>query len=248
MTVWTVYRTTHLESGKVYIGVHKTLDPNDRYLGSGKLLTRAIKKHGRQAFKKEVLFIYDNAEDAYSKEAELVHDAFVKRADSYNLMEGGAGNKYGSPGEKNSQWGSTWAFQGDEEKKFPSCDVPQGWVVGRSTSSKRRMSDSLAKAYKSGAARRTKLKPEVRLWMNRDGGRKRVLVADVEDHLNQGWFRGMTPSKEKPFKKSRWKLTREDVLEIRSLSSLGLRPLSEKFGVSQMNISKILRRITWRSV
>jgi hypothetical protein len=42
----TVYRTTNLVNGKFYIGVHKTDDPNDGYLGSGKLIGRAFQKYG----------------------------------------------------------------------------------------------------------------------------------------------------------------------------------------------------------
>lgn len=35
-------------NGKVYVGKHQTKDLDDTYLGSGKYLNRAIKKHGRE--------------------------------------------------------------------------------------------------------------------------------------------------------------------------------------------------------
>lgn len=87
--LYTVYKTTNTVNGKIYIGVHKTEDPNDGYLGSGEALSHALRKYGRQAFKKEVLHVFDNPEDMRSKERELVNDSFVKRADTYNLMRGG---------------------------------------------------------------------------------------------------------------------------------------------------------------
>lgn len=86
----TVYKTTNLANGNYYIGVHKTENPNDEYLGSGKLLWRAIEKYGWQNFKKEVLFIFETPEEAFKKEEELVDEA-RKDPSCYNLRKGGAG-------------------------------------------------------------------------------------------------------------------------------------------------------------
>jgi len=84
---YTVYKTTNLINGKYYIGAHKTLTPYDTYLGSGVALKKAIEKYGEQNFTKDVLFIFDNAEDMYTKEKELV----VISESSYNMMPGGKG-------------------------------------------------------------------------------------------------------------------------------------------------------------
>ena len=40
-----IYKITY-PNGKIYIGVHKTEDMNDGYMGSGKVLKRAIEKYG----------------------------------------------------------------------------------------------------------------------------------------------------------------------------------------------------------
>lgn len=37
-TYYTIYKTTNLINGKIYIGKHQTKDPYDSYLGSGKRL------------------------------------------------------------------------------------------------------------------------------------------------------------------------------------------------------------------
>jgi group I intron endonuclease len=87
---YTVYKTTNLINGKYYFGVHRTEDPYDGYLGSGKIILKAVVKYGKQAFKKDVLFIYPYAEQAFSKEKELV-SAFKIDPFCYNLRDGGAG-------------------------------------------------------------------------------------------------------------------------------------------------------------
>jgi len=48
-----IYKTTNLVNGKQYIGMDSKNNPN--YLGSGSYLKRAIKKYGKQNFKKEIL-------------------------------------------------------------------------------------------------------------------------------------------------------------------------------------------------
>lgn len=88
---YTVYRTTNKVNGKTYIGSHKTSDLDDGYLGSGTLLKRAINKYGIDAFTKEVLFVYDNPEQMWAKEAELVDLDYLTEGNTYNLKVGGFG-------------------------------------------------------------------------------------------------------------------------------------------------------------
>ncbi len=82
-----IYKITCLVNNKIYIGKHQTKDLNDGYMGSGKLLRRAINKYGMDNFNKEILHIFNNESDMNAKEKELV----VISEESYNLCPGGHG-------------------------------------------------------------------------------------------------------------------------------------------------------------
>ena len=91
MKYYIIYKTTNIVNGKFYIGKHETENLNDNYFGSGKLLKEAIKKYGETNFKKEILFIFDNAIHMNQKENELVNINFVEKPDNYNIAIGGDG-------------------------------------------------------------------------------------------------------------------------------------------------------------
>jgi len=86
-----IYKTTNDVNGKFYIGSHKTKNINDGYLGSGTILRSAILKYGKHNFTKEVMFIFDNSEDMFKKERELVSPDFLCDQNVYNLKVGGFG-------------------------------------------------------------------------------------------------------------------------------------------------------------
>lgn len=87
--MYSVYKVINLINGKFYIGVHQTLNPNDSYYGSGKLIKQAIKKYGKENFVKEILYLTENKLEAYEKEKQFTVD--FKNRNSYNLKLGGTG-------------------------------------------------------------------------------------------------------------------------------------------------------------
>lgn len=99
-----VYQTTNLVNNKIYIGVHKTQNPEvfDGYLGNGIYVSQpytyqyaktafqyAVKKYGPENFKRTILAIFDTSYEAYDLEEQIVNDQFLKRNDVYNMILGG---------------------------------------------------------------------------------------------------------------------------------------------------------------
>jgi len=89
-----IYKVTNMLNGKIYIGKHETVNIEDSYLGSGIALRRAIKKHGKESFKKDTLYVFQTAQEMDDKERELVTEEFVARKDTYNLGVGGEGGPH----------------------------------------------------------------------------------------------------------------------------------------------------------
>lgn len=89
---YTVYKITNMLDNKEYIGIHRTLDIHDNYMGSGVYIRRAIRKYGIENFKKETLFVFDNETDMFNKEIELVNEEYVKSNLTYNMTIGGRGS------------------------------------------------------------------------------------------------------------------------------------------------------------
>ena len=86
-----LYEITNKVNGKIYVGVHKTKSLDDGYMGSGKVIQRALAKHGADNFTKVILEHFDSKEAMYAREKEVVTDGFLAREDTYNLMRGGFG-------------------------------------------------------------------------------------------------------------------------------------------------------------
>lgn len=99
-----VYQTTNLVNNKIYIGVHKTENPEvfDGYIGNGVIISSpssymkpttpfqyAVKKYGTSNFKRTIIKIYNTITEAFSLEASIVDYDFIKRKDTYNVALGG---------------------------------------------------------------------------------------------------------------------------------------------------------------
>lgn len=85
-----VYITTNLVNGKKYIGKRSLPEFDIHYLGSGKLLKRAIRKYGKDNFKCEVIKWCETEEELNASERYYIKKYNAQKSNMfYNISEGG---------------------------------------------------------------------------------------------------------------------------------------------------------------
>jgi group I intron endonuclease len=92
-----IYKTVNLLSGKYYIGMHSTDNLDDGYLGSGTYLRLAIKKHGKENFKREILEFCNSRKELKSLEEQIVNLREIAKKECMNMRVGGSGEDYKKP-------------------------------------------------------------------------------------------------------------------------------------------------------
>lgn len=132
-----IYQIRNLINNKIYIGKHCTNNKNDNYFGSGILITRAIKKYGKQNFEKTILFECKSVEELDKKEVEIVNLEFLARSDVYNIALGGFGGSAKQcilKGKNNVHYGKIHIYNEKTLKiiNWPkNKPIPIGWIKGR---------------------------------------------------------------------------------------------------------------------
>ena len=117
-TYYYLYQITNLVDAKIYVGVHMTQNLNDEYMGSGKVIKRAIEKYGTDNFRKDILEFFEDAETMYAREKEIVTSEFLLREDVYNLRRGGHG---GFDYIRTLPEYNAWVKQGGTTVNHPLC-------------------------------------------------------------------------------------------------------------------------------
>lgn len=215
---YTVYKTTNLVNGKIYIGIHRTKKPNDNYLGSGKNLLKSVKKYGKQNFKKEVLKVFDNPDDMFEMESTLVNEDFVRRSDTYNKNLGGHLNpdawelvnelKLNMYPGHNEQWESvqpnglkTHLERWDTDEKYRlDCirSISKGLkkhyknhpshCIGRRHTEKTKKKIGTANAKYQKGSGNSQFGT---CWIFKEGiGNKKVKKDEIQSWLDDGWIKG----------------------------------------------------------
>ena len=196
----TVYKITNEINNRIYVGVHKTDEVDDGYMGSGKAIRLAIKKYGRDNFTKEILVSFEDAEAAYLAESMVVDEAFVARKDTYNMKCGGIGGSVGF-GEKHPMYGK----QHSNESKKKMSDAKSGenhpfYGMSRSEETKAKLS----------AARSGEKHPNYGKHLSEETKAKLSAANMGENHPQFGIARSEeTKAKLSAIKKEYWRKRRE---------------------------------------
>lgn len=132
-----VYLTTNLINKKIYIGVHECKE-NEKsfYIGNGVYNTQpstymhpktkfqaAVKKYGPKNFKRVTIKEFNNEDDAYFLESELVDKEFLKRPDVYNMVLGGKGGDIANNARPCYQYNLNGEFIGEYVSQAKAADA-----------------------------------------------------------------------------------------------------------------------------
>lgn len=98
-----VYITTDISSGKQYIGDHSTNNLEDGYLGSGLHIKRAIKKSGKENFKREIIELFETKEEAFNAQERYINEYNTLAPNGYNISPKGGGQISGGFSEDTKQ-------------------------------------------------------------------------------------------------------------------------------------------------
>jgi hypothetical protein len=153
-----VYKATHKENGKVYIGyTSKTLDKriynhfkkstNAKEKAFNQAFKLALRKYGRDAFTWEELFVCETKEDACAKEIEFIKEYNSVVPNGYNMTLGGEG---GIPNEdvKKRISESLKKFNRDNPKYFVNKYMEKTTSEQRSEKAKKAWRTKKQKGFK----------------------------------------------------------------------------------------------------
>ena len=88
-----IYKTTNLLNGKLYIGL--SINNRSRYYGSGILIKLAIKKYGKENFKKEIIEYCTDIDDLNNAEIFWIWKCDSLAPKGYNIAKGGNAPMFG---------------------------------------------------------------------------------------------------------------------------------------------------------
>jgi len=196
---YTVYKITNNINGKYYIGKHQTKDLDDGYMGSGKLIRRAIGKYGSGNFTKKILHVFDNEEEMNAKEAELV----IVSEETYNLCEGGQGgfgyinkNCHNNIGNRrrigNYGWKNIDRSCSKHIEKIKKGIKNSSYVFGSHWIGKKHKEESKQKISKANAkAQAGKRNSQYgTCWITNGNEVKKIPLEALDNHLKMGYIRG----------------------------------------------------------
>lgn len=199
-----IYKTTNNINGKFYIGKRQKTVFDIYYYGSGKYLSSALCKYGKENFSREILEWCESLEELNNKERFWINKLDARNPDiGYNIAEGGEGG--GDFGKNNSLY--CFVHNQDEMFRILKEDLPfyieQGYSKGRGYASNGLVGVTKSKETKQKISDSNKGKHNHKgdnnpcfgvkfFWINNGIVNKRVpLDAEVPD----GWRRGKIQKK-----------------------------------------------------
>ena len=194
-----IYKTTNLINGKYYIGMHSTNNLKDGYLGSGKQLRSAIRKHGVENFKVEILEYLPDLSSLILREKEIVDKDILKDPYCMNLMIGGKGGFISDEQQLRRSIAGTlrhkYLLETSEEYKTNylrnfKAGIDRLYESGfyykkHSHETKKKMSES-----RKGTGIGSNNSQYGSCWVTNGNDNKKIKKENLETFINLGWKKG----------------------------------------------------------
>jgi hypothetical protein len=183
------YKTENLINGKFYYGVHKTNDLNDGYFGSGRRILYAIKKYGKDNFKKENILFFDTFDEALNYESEYVDEVLLLDPSCYNINLGG---KSGFRSLwMNPEWVKNFKIVSSERLKKlhreGKCYPPDRTGRKHKEETKIKMKTAFKKINHQQKEKNSQFGT---YWIHNDEENKKIKKEELNLFLEQGWIKG----------------------------------------------------------
>lgn len=226
-----IYKWTNKINGKYYIGKHSTFNPwNDSYKGSGTTRWKNAKeKYGIENFTREILHIFNDEQEAYDKEHELVGLNEVKNPDCYNQKVGGKGARSGKEHH----------FYGKERTKEEKKKISKGCKGKKRTNEQRKKQSETLRGENSN------------VWGYKWTEEQKHKISG-ENHHMWGIKQPLHSKRMSEENNPNVKFTKEQAFQIKNDSRLyergGISELAREWGQSRGAISHIKHGRTWSNV
>jgi hypothetical protein len=199
-----IYKITCLKNNRYYIGMHSTDNLEDGYMGGGKRIKNSVKKHGKDAHRKEILGFFESRNLLRQREIELVNEELLNDPMCMNLQPGGGGGFINEEHIKkfrkaSSEWSKEkWKTEGffDKNREVNSLRMKkmhENKVIKYDTFSGKKHSNETKE--KIGSKNSISQKGEKNsqfgtIWINRDNLDKKISSKEKSKYLAEGWNLG----------------------------------------------------------
>lgn len=205
-----IYKITCLKNERYYIGMHSTDNLEDGYMGGGKRIKNSVKKHGKDAHRKEILGFFENRDDLRNKEIQLVNEELLNDPMCMNIMKGGDGGYISEENQKarSIAGGKAFAKRLSEDIDLLKKVSKQGFDnrVKAHREGKFRYDNFKGKLHNDESKLNIGLKNSVSQlgernsqygtkWVNKNSVDKKINSDELESYINNGWITGRFKNK-----------------------------------------------------
>lgn len=140
-----IYKTTHIDSGRVYVGQYT--GSRKSYLGSGKVLKLAIHKYGKESFINEIITHCKSREELNAMEEFWISELKALIPNGFNIAKGAyggfMGEKYSIEASKQQKY--RWSIMAQEQKDKLINNLSKNWGKNKGIPKTQEIKDKISK-------------------------------------------------------------------------------------------------------